>query len=165
MVRIIYTLAVAFAGGYIGIKLKVPAGALIGAMFSVGFFNMYTDKGKIPANFKIAAQTVVGGIIGLNFTPDTLSGLKYLILPALILIIGLVLYSIVLGLIIHKLTGLDLVTSLFSTAPGGLADMTLISDAYGADTPKVALLHLVRLITVISILPVVIGWFASSVMK
>lgn len=165
MKKILYTLAVAFAGGYGGILLKIPAGALIGAMFAVGAFNMYTGKGKIPGSFKTLSQIAVGGIIGLNFTVETLGSLKYLIAPALLLVLGLMLYCIFLGFIIHKLTGLDLITSLFSTSPGGLADTSIISDAYGADTPKVAMLHLVRLITVISLLPAIIGWFTAFAKK
>jgi len=161
--KIVYTLAVAFIGGYVGIKLKIPAGAFIGAMFSVAIFNICLGKAEIPSNLKLVAQVVMGGIVGLNFTADTMSGLKNLIAPALILMIGLMVYSIFLGFVISKLTGLDLMTALFSSAPGGLTDMTIISDAYGAETPKVALLHLVRLITVISVLPFVLGWFSRFV--
>jgi len=163
--KIIYTFALAFAGGYAGIILKIPAGALIGAMFAVGLFNMHTGKGNIPNSFRTLSQITVGGIIGLNFTAETLSSLKYLFAPALILVLGLMLYCILLGFIIHKLSGLDLITSLFSTSPGGLADTAIISDAYGADTPKVALLHLVRLISVISLLPAIIGWFTALTNK
>jgi len=156
MDKILYTLLIAGAGGYVGIKLKIPAGALIGAMVFVAIYNIYTGQGNIPKNFKLAAQIVVGGMIGLNFTIDAISGLKKLIVPALILVIGLTLFSICLGFIISRLTGLDLVTALFSSSPGGLTDMTLISEAYGAEVHKVVLLHLIRLITVITVLPLVI---------
>lgn len=163
MERILYTLIIAGIGGLIGIKLRMPAGAFVGAMLAVAAFNISTGKGHIPTNFKLVAQMVVGGIIGLNFTLESVKGLKDLILPALVLIIGLTTFSILLGFIISKTTGIDLVTALFSSAPGGLSDMTIISEAYGADTPKVALLHLVRLITVITILPLVIKIFAKAV--
>lgn len=163
MDKIIYTLLVAGLGGFIGIKLKIPAGALVGAMASVAIYNIYTGQGSIPMNFKLIAQIVVGGMIGLNFTMDTVKGLKELLVPSLILVLGLTVFSIFLGFIIYKLTGLDLVTALFSCSPGGLADMTIISEAYGAETPKVALLHLMRLITVITILPWVIKIFAKFI--
>ncbi|MGE5632137.1 MAG: AbrB family transcriptional regulator [Caulobacteraceae bacterium] len=157
MEKIIYTLIIACIGAYIGVKLKLPAGALIGSMLSVAVFNMSTGNGYIPLNFKLIAQIVVGGMIGLNFRTDTIKSLKKLALPAVILAAGLMIYSILLGFLISKLTGLDLKTALFSCAPGGVADTTLISEAYGADATKVALLHLVRLIAVISALPFVIN--------
>ncbi len=161
MDKVLYTILVASAGGIIGIKLKIPAGALIGAMIAVAIYNIFTGQGTIPTNFKIFAQILVGGMIGLNFTMDTVYGLKNLIVPALMLVIGLTVFSICLGLIISKLTGLDLITALFSCSPGGLTDMTLIAEEYGAQTPKVALMHLMRLITVITVLPLVIKLFAG----
>ena len=163
MDKVLYTILIAGAGGYIGIKLKIPAGALVGAMIFVAIYNIYTGQGDIPKNFKLVAQVVVGGMIGLNFTMDTVHGLKKLIVPALILVVGLTLFSIFLGFIISKITGLDLVTALFSSSPGGLTDMVLISEAYGAEIHKVALLHLIRLITVITVLPLAINFFSKFV--
>lgn len=162
MEKIIYTLIIAGLGGLIGIKLKIPGGALLGAMFLVALYNIRTGKGDMPRNFKLIAQIIVGAMIGLNFSMDTIYGLKDLVFPASILVLGLTTFSLALGFIIHKTTGLDLVTSLFSTSPGGLTDMTIISEAYGADTPKVAILHSLRLITVITILPIVFGIIAKK---
>ncbi|MEW9093782.1 MAG: AbrB family transcriptional regulator [Clostridiaceae bacterium] len=165
MEKIIYTLVIALIGGYIGIKAKIPAGALVGAMVSVAIYNIYTGKGEIPYNFKLLSQIVVGGMIGLNFTMDSVKQLKNLIFPAIILVVGLTLFSLILGFIIHKITGLDLITSLFSSAPGGITDMTLISEAYGADISKVALLHLMRLVTVITVMPIAIKIFSKIMLK
>lgn len=43
--------------------------------------------------------------------------------------------------------------------------MTLISEAYGADITKVALLHLMRLVTVITIMPLAIKVFTNIIYK
>lgn len=163
MDRILLTLIVAGVGGFIGVRLKIPAGALIGAMVSVALFGMMAGKGEIPNSVKLIAQTMVGGVIGLNFTMETFKGMKSLILPALILVVGLVLYSILLGWIIHKVSNLDLITALFCSAPGGLADMTIISEAYGANIQQVASLHLIRLVTIITMLPPIILYFLKTV--
>ncbi|WP_461205102.1 AbrB family transcriptional regulator [Clostridium sp. DL1XJH146] len=156
MYKIIVTLLVACAGGIVGIKLKIPAGALIGAMISVAIYNIYGGQADIPKNFKLVAQMVVGGLIGLNFTMQTFIELKKIILPTIILVCGLMIFSVAIGYLIYRFTGMDLVTAMFSSAPGGLADMTLISEAYGADVPKVVAMHTARLVTVLTILPVVI---------
>ncbi|WP_051542066.1 AbrB family transcriptional regulator [Clostridium lundense] len=165
MEKIIYTLIIASIGGVLGIKLKIPAGALVGSMIAVAIYNIYGGKGAMPSNFKLGAQIVVGGMIGLNFTKESIYALKDIIFPAVILVIGLTLLSILLGFAIYKLTGLDLVTALFSSAPGGITDMTLISEAYGADISKVALLHLMRLLSVITILPFLIKIFTKIITK
>lgn len=165
MYKILITLMVAIVGGVIGVKLKIPAGALVGAMVAVAVYNISTGQGNIPKNFRTVAQIVVGGIIGLNFTTEAFFELKKIIVPTIILVIALISFSILLGFLIHKLTGIDLITMLFSCAPGGLADMTLISEAYGADTTKVVAMHLARLITVIAILPAIIKLFATMIKK
>lgn len=82
MEKIIYTLIVAGIGGYIGIKIKMPAGAFVGAMFAVAIFNMTTGKGDLPIQFKTIAQIVVGGMIGLNFGTDKIASFKGLLLPS-----------------------------------------------------------------------------------
>ncbi|GAA0723496.1 hypothetical protein GCM10008905_16190 [Clostridium malenominatum] len=165
MEKIFYTLLIAFIGGIIGIKAKIPAGALVGAMISVAIYNIYTGKGEIPYNFKLLSQIVVGGMIGLNFTIDSVQQIKKIILPSVILVVGLTVFSLSLGFIIHKISGIDLITALFSSAPGGITDMTLISEAYGADITKVALLHLMRLVTVITIMPLAIKVFTNIIYK
>jgi len=159
----IYTLIIACIGGIIGLKLKLPAGALVGSMVFVAIYNIFFENAEIPANFKAIAQIIVGGLIGLYFTKKSVCGLKDLIVPVFILSAGMMASCIILGFIISKLSGLDLVTALFSSAPGGLTDMTLISEAYGADISKVALLHLIRMITVVMILPLIIKLFTKYV--
>ncbi|PAB60226.1 AbrB family transcriptional regulator [Anaeromicrobium sediminis] len=163
MDKIIYTLFIASIGGFVGLKLKIPAGALIGAMFAVAIYNIYTGQGHMPKSFKIGTQIVVGAMIGLNFTMEAVSELKKLAIPALILVAALTIFCICLGIIISKIAGIDLVTAMFSCAPGGLTDMALICEPYGAEVPTVVSLHLMRLITVIAILPSVIKLLSSYI--
>lgn len=154
--KVFVTLLVALVGGTVGIKLKIPAGALIGSMLLVALYNIVSDNGSIPTNLKIIAQMIMGGIIGMSFTKQSFINIKNFILPALVMVIGLVLISVVLGLIIHKVTDIDVVTALFATAPGGMSDMTIISGEYGADQSIVVTMHLIRMLTVILIVPRVI---------
>lgn len=163
MARLAYTLLVALAGGFLGVKAKIPAGALLGAMTAVGFYNIMSGQGYIPSNLKFAAQVVVGGVIGLNFSMEAIRGLKTLILPALILSVGLVIFCSLLGFIIHKITGMDLMTALFSCAPGGLTNITLIAEAYQTHIPTVALLHTIRVVMVVSFLPFIFKFLSRFV--
>jgi len=82
--------------------------------------------------------------------------------PALILVVGLTTFSLILGFIIHKVTGMDLLTALFSCSPGGLADMSIISEAYGAETAKVVILHSLRLMTVVTLFPLIFNYLARK---
>lgn len=151
--KLLYTFGIAFVGGFIGIKLKIPAGALLGAMAAVAIYNIYSSQAYIPSNIKIAAQIIIGGTIGLGFTMETVNGLKSLILPTFILAGGLAVFCSILGIIIHKTTGMDLMTALFSSTPGGLTNITTVAEAYGADIAIVGLLATIRVVTVVTIFP------------
>lgn len=164
MEKMFYTLLIASIGGLIGLKLKIPAGTLIGSMIFVAVFNISTGNGEISRYIKIMAQIALGAVIGLNFTMDAIIGLKKLIVPAFILIISLMVFCVGLGILISKLSGLDLKTALFSCAPGGLTDMAIIAEAYGAIVPSVVLFHLMRVITVIIILPFVIKYLSNKIL-
>ena len=161
MEKTLITLIIASAGGLIGLKLKIPAGAMIGAMVAVSAYNIYSGNAYIPGQLKIAAQIILGGIIGLSINMEAVKGLKAVIVPGLILVAVLFVFSLISGLIIAKVTGMDLYTALFSCSPGGLTEMTIIADSYGADLSKVVLVHLIRILSVILFFPIVIVFFAK----
>ncbi len=163
--RIVYTILVAVTGGVVGVKLKIPAGALIGAMLAVAIYNIGLGEATIPLKVKMFGQMLVGGAIGLSFTRESFFNLKNLIVPSIILVVCLMLFSVLMGIIIHKIAGIDLVTAMFSAAPGGIADMTLIGGEYGGDQSIIVSMHLVRLISVIVFLPQVIDFVNKLLTK
>lgn len=153
MQNLVLTLLVAVAGGTIAQKLKVPAGTMIGAMISVAIFNIVFGKAYFPSNAKIITQMAAGAFIGAGITYKDVISLKVIAKPAIIITLGMIFINLTMGYLMHRLTGIDLVTSLFACAPGGIVDMSIISNDLGADTSKVAILQLVRLMGVMLILP------------
>ncbi len=160
MDKVFITMIAAGIGGFIGIRLKIPAGALIGAIVAVAAYNIFTGNAKIPGGFKIVAQIILGGVIGLSINMEAVKGLKTVIIPGLILVAVLFVFSVIAGLIISKTTGIDLYTALFSCSPGGLSEMAIIADSYGADLSKVILVHLIRILSVILFFPIIAVFFA-----
>jgi len=154
--KFITTLLVGALGGLVGIKLKLPAGALFGAMLFTAVYNLITDAGYVPEQANTVLQIVIGATIGLNFNMSTIRGLGSVLLASVIMVVGLMIFSVLLGLIISKVTGMDLMTALFSSSPGGLANIVLISDAYGAQAHIVALMHTLRLISVVVFMPIIV---------
>ncbi|MDK2799257.1 MAG: uncharacterized protein PWP27_2373 [Clostridiales bacterium] len=156
MERLILTLLVAAAGGLAGHYLKIPAGAMIGAMASVAVYNIFTNQAYMPKNFALVLQILAGTLIGTRMTKETLLGLKDMWVPAIIIVFGVVIINFSIGFLMTKFSGLDLATSLFASAPGGITEMTLASTDLGADTAKVGILQFLRLISVITLLPVLL---------
>lgn len=154
--RVLYTLAAASVGGLIGFKLKLPAGTFIGAMFASAIYNIFTASGYIPVEMRLCAQVVIGAYIGLSFSRESMGQIRDMIGPIIVMVLGLFLATILLGIFVSKVTGVDLVTAMLGSSPGGLTEMSIIADSYNADVSKVVIMHLMRLIGVVVILPALI---------
>lgn len=150
------TILVGTIGAFIAKKMKIPAGAMVGSMIFVGIFNVLTYAAYVENSTRFFVQVIAGAFIGIDMDKEKLMEIKKLIKPAIVMVTGLLILNVLVGLFIYKTTSLDLLTSLFATVPGGMADMSIISSEMGADTSMVAVFQLARLISVISIFPTLI---------
>lgn len=157
MDKIILTLTIGAIGSYVGHRANIPAGILLGAMFAVGIFNIASGGARVPSSLISISQVIIGSAIGLSFTMDQVKMLKTLILPSVIIVVGLLIMSLILGLILYKFTDLDIATSLFATSPGALTAMGPLSEALKAQAHIVVLFHTLRLVAVITLMPVLIS--------
>lgn len=73
-----------------------------------------------------------------------------------IAVFSFILLDLVAAAIVAKTTGMDIVTALFSCAPGGLTDMSLIAEEMGAHSLKVAGIHTIRLVAIVALYPIII---------
>ncbi len=153
---IFLVLAVAVVGGLIGLRLKLPAGAMLGAMIAVAIFTVVTDLQVIPPWFKVCAQMVSGGYIGTTMTRESLHQMKKVAPAIVFLLLGMLVINVTVAFILHLTSPLDLVTCLFATAPGGMTDMTIISDDMGANSPIVSVFQVCRMSLAISTFPLII---------
>lgn len=162
---LVITILIGVTGGLIAIKLKVPAGAIIGSMLAVVIFNVFTGRAVFPQEFRILVQIGTGAYIGSRIYKKDVMELKHIIRPTIILTVSMCLYNIAVSLFLNSRTDIDLVTTLFATAPAGVTDMTLISVDFGADPSKVAAIQMIRLVSIIAIMPTLIKYFISRTNK
>lgn len=147
-------LIIAIIGGRCCLKLKVPAGALIGAMLSVVLLNTVTGRNvEFPTYARFFTQVATGAFIGAKIRKSDIYALKDIIFPIFTLTVCMLGFGAVTGGLLARYTKLDLSTALFAAAPAGVTDMTLASISFNADSAKVALLQMVRLISVLSVMP------------
>jgi len=143
-------------GGTCGLALwwlSIPAGAIIGAMLGTAICNIVTDKAYFPPRCRLPLQMVAGAFIGMRMDRDSIFAMGDLIVPMLILFVGVIAITFLTALVMRKLTRLDMATCLLASTPGGLAEMAILADNLGLDTPKIAVLQVARLMSVIIFFP------------
>ena len=156
MVRLFITLLVGSAGGLSAYKLRLPSGPLLGSMLAVGIYNCLGFEAFMPAQMRVGVQIVIGCILGLRLTRDTFVQLKIIIKPLLVIVVLLMASGLATGFVLYKFCNLDVYTAFLSSTPGGMTELSLLAATIGGDGPKVALLHTVRAITVVTVTPMML---------
>lgn len=123
-------------------------------MLGVGIARMAgVHCARLPMSVRSLAQVGLGGLIGLNFTFEMLRSFAGLAIPVLVLAAIMLLFGFLLAVAVKRLTGWNIRTCIISTCAGGLTQMTAASEDLGADPLTVTVLHVVRLITIVTVLP------------
>lgn len=146
-------------GALVGYRLKLPAGALVGSMSAVGLVNILgvVQVPSFPSEVRFLLQLGVGILLGTQLSAKTLIALKGLWQPALLCASMAIATGIFSAFLISRCLGVEKLTAFLATAPGGISDMSLVALDMGAQSSTVIVLHLVRLISVIVVVP----WFVK----
>lgn len=153
LMQLLLTVLIGAAGAWTLYKLRVPAGAMVGAIIFVGAFQIFSGCGYFPRIIKAGVQAVAGGFIGQRIGKSDLKELRTIVKPSLQLFGGIVFLSTCTGLLIHHTSPVDVATAILSAVPGGMTDVALISTDVGADPAQSTALQLVRYLIAILILP------------
>lgn len=156
MLEITLTAATAIAGGFIGKRLRLPAGFMLGALLATGLLNILWPAASFPADARVVAQIIAGAYIGMTVTRKSLQELRQMLLPSLVLFTGISAIALISGFAVFRLSDLALTTALLSTVPGGIVDMSMISLEFGAQPQIVAALQLERLVLIMSVYPFIL---------
>jgi len=151
--ELILTILVATLGSYLFYKLKIPAGALIGAIIFTAVFNIVTDMGSFPAFMKTALQAIAGAFIGQRVTRKDLGELRQTLGAGVLMFVCMVVYTLLVGMLLGAVTSLDTATALVAAMPAGLSDTAVISADLGADAVQTTVIHTVRTLFSIILLP------------
>ena len=136
--------------------LRLPAAPMLGPMaLSVAVHLSGVTEAKPPAEIVNLAQVVIGTSIGCRFVNiPVMRVMKVLMVSA-----GATFFMLALAagaaLGVEAATGLPFPALWLAFAPGGLAEMTLISLAMGIDTAFVSTHHLLRVVFMVTAAPLV----------
>ncbi len=153
----VVTLSVAMVCGTIGKLLGVTAGTIVFSMISVIGLKLLYGNVSMPRYMKSIAQILAGAYIGSSVGYSDIVEMKYLILPAIILIMGYSLACVIIGKLLHRHFNMSLKEGMLSATPAGASDMALIASDIGVMSADVIVLQIIRMVVVISIFPQIIS--------
>ena len=154
MPEILCTLIVGGAGGFIAKGLGVPVGGLLGAMTAIGILRIMGVPLKVlPRSLVVFAQIGLGGYLGTTFTPEVVASLHRLIIPVIVFSVAVVLSGIIIGILVHRYFGLELVTSLLACSAAGVTQMSVIALDMDADAVIVGVIQTMRFAFTMMIMP------------
>ena len=147
-------LTVASVGAYLGVRLRVPGGALLLPM-AIGVVVALSGLTTmvLPTPVLALGYAAVGWGIGMRFTPDVLRHAA----RAAPRVIGAILTLIAIcggfGAALVWLAGVDPLTAYLATSPGGADSVSIIAASTKVDMPFVLAMQVARFVLVVLIGP------------
>lgn len=154
------TLLVAAAFGLLGKASPVPGGTMAFATIGSILFKLLYPKACLPGPVRRAAQCLSGAYVGAGIGITQLIELKYLALPAAVILASYALGAVLISTLLVKAGAFTRREALLASTPAGASDMALISADLGIQNVKLVLLQVMRFITVISIFPTLLSFLA-----
>ncbi len=150
LLRIALTLAIGTVGGAIFFWLNLPLPWLLGAMLSVTIVSIGGFEMKSRIELRNMGLAVLGVFIGSGYGPHAFDGIATWV-PT---ILGTMLVTTIAGSAgiwyLKSRAHQDSATAYFSAMPGGMNEMVVVGERFGADIRYVALSHAVRVLVTIS---------------
>ncbi|MCL2601929.1 MAG: AbrB family transcriptional regulator, partial [Treponema sp.] len=161
ILKIIATLCTASAGAALARLAGIPAGALIGSLTATIALGTIVQAAYLPKWTRRAVQIFAGCFIGSKITLATLAYFQHLLVPMALIVVQLLAMTFGTAYMLRRFGSMDRATSLFSSIPGGFAEMTLIAQEMGLRVPEIVFLNTCRIISVVALMPVLLFLFTK----
>lgn len=154
--HVLLALALGAAGGYAFALLKMPLAWMIGAMVATTVAALLGAPIRIPASWRAVVVAVLGTMLGSAFTPAVLEHVARWGAPLATLAVFVVAITASVAYLFAKTCRFGRVTAFFAAAPGGFGEMLILGLQYGGDSRTIALVHSVRILLTVFMIPF---WF------
>ncbi|MEC1719896.1 AbrB family transcriptional regulator [Schinkia azotoformans] len=170
--RIFLFVVLSGAGGFLLSLTGLSIGWMIGTLIMATvlsftrpkFLSIPNNKAGIPKYWLYIGQCILGIELGQKMNTTVLFTFRDNGLAISIMLLLSISFSLLAGFILWKYSNLNMLTSFFATAPGGMSTMPGIADEVGANTGVVSIIQTVRVFLVILTIPVLLSsWFSNQV--
>jgi membrane AbrB-like protein len=102
---------------------------------------------------------ILGLVIGVQVNRQTVDAAVSAGIPVMLMVSALIIFSLFFAWLATRLTGMDIITSLCGASPGATSAMIVLSEDLGGDTPVVAVIHSIKIIVIVVLMPILTGFF------
>lgn len=150
----LFSFAIGSAGAVLFYVAKLPLPFFLGSLtFALVATLLHAPIG-VPKSFSTPVRCVLGVTIGTAFTPALIGALPGM-LGSLALFVPYTALMIVVGqMFFEKVARFDRATAFFSSMPGGLTDMVLMSGDAGGNQRAVTLIQSTRIVALVFMVPI-----------
>ena len=161
-------LAFAVAAAFAAQAASIPLPFMLGPLIAVGAFVsspaalILPDGYTFPRPLREAFIAMIGLMIGAQVAPGLFAdpGRLMISLVALTAFVLIALWGNY--LLFRQLGGYDRATAFYSAAPGGLYESITMGEAAGADLPRLMTQQFLRIITVVTVLPIGLSLYLGA---
>ena len=154
-------------GGFLLSFTGLPVGWMIGTLltatllfiFKPKILKMSPNKKGIPKYWMAIGQCILGIQIGQKMNDSVYYIFLENWLTITIMLLLSIIFALISGLILWKYSDLDMLTSFFSTAPGGLSTIPAIAEEVGANTGVVSIAQTIRIFLVVLSIPLLLSFW------
>ncbi|OUS21932.1 aminopeptidase [Litorivita pollutaquae] len=144
-----------FAAKWIGLPLPFMLGSMLTVALLATFKGNWIPEGfKFPENFRAGFIALIGLMIGAQVTPELFKQIPTMAVSLAMITLFVGLAQAVNYVIFRKIGRYDPATAFFCGSPGGLIEAITLGEEAGADIRALILQQFLRIIMVVSLLPV-----------
>jgi uncharacterized protein len=156
------TLLIALVGGAVFHLMNIPLPWLIGPLVSVMIGNTLLNSRLGYSNrLKNSGLFFLSYVLGTSFTMETVYQVTHHLPLMMLITILTVVYSMFIAILVGYWGQLNVKDTILGSIPGGLSNMVALSEEIeGTDITTVTTFQLVRLLSVITLVPIIAAFLA-----
>ncbi|MCP4749945.1 MAG: hypothetical protein GY866_03560 [Proteobacteria bacterium] len=152
-----FYVCVGLIGGFVGHRLKIPAGALVGAMLMVIVAKLILKSNwETPKSYGFILQVLLGVMVGASFHPSLMATFYKIAIPVVVSSVVLVGTGILMSIVFTKLGFLDIGTGYIGTSPGAMSVLLVLAVDSNVNAAVITCFHLFRVMFVILTAPLIL---------
>ena len=155
-VRMVFSLGLGTAGGFLFHHFHFPLPWMLGPLVATTAASLLKFPLARPGRLRPMVVPVLGVMLGAGFTPDAVSRFHLWLFSLSTLLIYAAVATAATAYYLARRSRWDAPTAYFAASPGGFGAMVLLGEAMGADERRVSLIHSVRIMLTVLIIPF---WF------